>query len=77
MSGCEQVGVSECEQVQEQASWLGRSPTHLLLVHILPHDAGEESVLHDLLGVLRAPTKPEGETEAKVTGRACRAQGSG
>lgn len=38
----------------------GRVGVHLLLVHVLPHDAGEEAVLHDLLGVLRAPSEPAG-----------------
>lgn len=32
----------------------------LLLVHILPQDAGEEMVLHDLLGILGAETWPQG-----------------
>lgn len=44
--------------------WPG--PTHLLLVHVLPHDAGKEAVLHYLLGILGAPTKPAEDMEATV-----------
>lgn len=32
--------------------------THLLLYHILPVDAEEEPVLHDLLGITGPPTEP-------------------
>lgn len=57
--------MGKCVGVSGHAS---ASPTHLFLIHILPHDAGEEAVLHDLLGILRATSKP-----AEDTGRGDRA----
>jgi hypothetical protein len=47
------------------AGFSGELSVHLLLVHVLPHDAGKEAMLHYLLGILGAPTKPAGRRQAQ------------
>ena len=75
MSVCESVYMyAHTYVIQRWAQW---PDAHLLLIHILPHDVGKEPVLHDLLGILGAPTEPVGRRQVQGSDTACKVTGHG